>query len=98
MKKMIGLSLLFFTITVTGGEYDTPACYEKVPTSCGFDEMTLSLCNQEGQPDDIKFSLSSKSYLPGGNKFTSSSGKTCLVKKIKDSEPAKYTVQIESGT
>jgi len=77
------------------GEYSTPSCYESVPTSCGFDEMTLSLCNKEGKARDVKFSLSGRSYMRGGNKFTSGR-KQCLVKKIKGSEPAKYNVQIKN--
>ena len=94
MEKIIGLMLLNFTFSTAAGEYNTPACYESVPTACGFDEMTLSLCNQEGKISGAKFSLAGRSYLPGGNKFMSGS-KHCLVKKIKGTEPAKYNVQVK---
>lgn len=94
MKRILGLLVCTFITPTIAGEYNTPACYQSVPTSCGFDEMTLSLCNKEGRATKTKFSISTRSYLPGGNKFTSG-GKNCLVKKIKGTDPAKYNVQIK---
>jgi hypothetical protein len=49
MKRVLGLLFCIFINPAFASEYNTPACYQSVPTSCGFNEMTLSLCNKEGQ-------------------------------------------------
>ena len=39
--------------------------------------------------------MSQRSHIPGGNKFFSADGKaTCVVQRIKGSEPAKYDAVI----
>lgn len=95
MKRTITLLMVGVSTVSFASEYTTPACYKSMPTSCGFDEMTLSLCNLEGKASGATFSLSGRSYLPGGNKFVSRDGaRTCMVERIKGTEPAKYSIQV----
>lgn len=77
------------------GTFDTPPCYREVPTTCGFNEMTLELCNRQGANHGSRYSISSRSYAPGGNVFRSVDGRfTCTVNKIRGTEPARYRVNI----
>jgi len=95
MKKVIVLGLCIWSGLVSAKEYSTPACYEHVPTSCSFDEMTLTFCNKEGNPKNMVFVLSQRMYMPGGNKFGNADGShVCTVKGIKETSPKRYTVEI----
>ena len=96
MNKPLVIGLAFFATTVGATEYETPACYANVPTSCSFDDMTLSLCNQEGSAKKLVFLMSQRLYSPGGNKFATADGRrTCTVKGIKGTDPKKYRVTVE---
>lgn len=75
------------TITVSA-----PQCYQSEPVSCGFDDMTLSLCESVGK---TKFIAESRQHIVGGNSYESTNEKTCLVKHVKNSDPSKYTVNIK---
>ena len=79
--------LLAKTITVSA-----PQCYQSDPVSCSFDDMTLSLCESVGK---AKFIAESRQQVVGGNSYTSTNEKTCLVKHVKNSDPSKYTVDIK---
>ena len=88
--------MVMWSPLVSAGEYTTPSCYENVPTTCSFNEMTLALCNKEGKKTNSIFYLSKRIYTSGGNKFTNANGdKICIVKRIKNSEPKRYIVVIE---
>jgi len=96
MRKII---ILFYVGLVSSyihaKEYETPACYDSMPVTCSFNEMTLSLCNEEGRSEKIVFLMSQKMYLSGGNRFGSADGsKICTVKGIKDTDPKRYSVEI----
>ena len=53
------------------------------------------MCNKEGKTKKNVFLASQRTYITGGNKFASVNGKaTCIVRHIKDTEPAKYEVKI----
>ena len=96
IKKTTLIGLAFFATTVGATKYETPACYAEVPTSCSFNEMTLSLCNQEGAAKKLVFLMSQRLYLPGGNKFATADGsRICAVKGIQGTDPKKYRVTIE---
>ncbi|MCL1478504.1 MULTISPECIES: hypothetical protein [unclassified Marinobacter] len=95
MKKLIILGFCIWAGLASAAEFTTPACYENVPTTCSFDEMTLSLCNKEGKSKKIAFLLSQRMYMPGGNKFGNADGShVCTVKSIKGTSPKRYTVEI----
>lgn len=96
MKRiLVSASLLFSSITMAG-EYTTPSCYQKIPTSCSYNDMTLSLCNEEGKNKNIVFLSSNRIYVTGGNKFGSADGRNvCTVKGIKGTDPKRYTVAIK---
>ena len=96
MRKII---ILFYVCLassyIQAKEYEIPACYDSMPVTCSFDEMTLSLCNEEGKPAKIVFLMSQKMYLSGGNRFGSADGRQiCTVKGIKDTDPKRYSVEI----
>nr|VFJ93934.1 MAG: hypothetical protein BECKLFY1418A_GA0070994_103530 [Candidatus Kentron sp. LFY]VFK23111.1 MAG: hypothetical protein BECKLFY1418C_GA0070996_11347 [Candidatus Kentron sp. LFY] len=96
MKKTMIFCVLLWSGLAVATEYPTPACYENVPTSCSFNEMTLSLCNKEGKSENLVFMLSQRMYMRGGNKFGSADGsRVCTVQGIKGTEPKRYTVEIE---
>lgn len=95
MKKIIILCCCLWSGLASAAEYKTPACYENVPVACSFDEMTLSLCNEEGKTKKMVFLLSQRMYMPGGNKFGNADGShVCTVKGIKGTSPKRYTVEI----
>ncbi len=95
MKKITLIIIALYSSVASASVYDTPACYSKMPTSCSFNEMTLSLCNQEGIKNNIVFLLSQRIHVPGGNKFATANGeRTCVVKGIKGTEPKRYQVGI----
>lgn len=94
----VSITLLFSTqlnakekAASSSKEFDTPSCYQNIPVSCSFDDMTLSLCNSIGKE---KFALDNKTHISGGNIFTSGN-KTCTVKHVPKTDPAKYSVTIE---
>lgn len=96
MKQM--LSVIALVVAAAAGnaaEYDTPPCYATMPVTCGYDEMTLDLCNQEGKKSGVVFLGSQRMHLTGGNRFGSADGqRVCEVRHIKDTDPARYTVTI----
>ena len=95
MKIFISILLATFIAVANASVYDTPPCYSVVPTTCTFNEMTLNMCNAEGKKNKTAFVMSQRSHIPGGNKFFSADGKaTCVVQRIKGSEPAKYDAVI----
>lgn len=95
MKKIIILGCCIWSGFSAAAEHATPACYENVPTTCSFNEMTLSLCNKEGKPKGVEFLLSQRMRIPGGNKFGNTDGSlVCTVKGIKGTSPKRYTVEI----
>ena len=95
MKKFVVVGICVWSTFASAAEYATPACYESIPTSCSFDEMTLSLCNKEGESKKLVFLLSQRIHMSGGNKFGSADGsKVCTVQGIKGSDPKKYNVVI----
>lgn len=95
MKKVIALGLCVLSGFAMAAEHVTPSCYENVPTTCSFDEMTLSLCNKEGKSMKMVFLLSQRMYMPGGNKFGNADGShVCTVKGVKGTSPKRYTVVI----
>lgn len=95
MKKLIAFGFCFWSGFAAAAEYATPACYENVPTTCSFNEMTLSLCNMEGKSRNVVFLLSQRTHQPGGNKFGDASGsRVCTVQGIKGTSPKRYTVVI----
>lgn len=96
MKKLTISFICVWAGLASAAEYSTPACYENIPTSCSFDEMTLSLCNTEGESKKMVFMLSQRTYMPGGNKFGNADGShVCTVKGIKGTSPKRYAVVIE---
>ena len=96
MRKFFVIGVCIWSAFVSATEYATPACYEKIPTSCSFNEMTLSLCNKEGESKKVVFLLSQRVHMPGGNKFSSADGsKVCTVQGIKSTDPKRYTVIIK---
>ncbi len=96
MKKLIVLGLCFWAGFASAAEYVTPPCYENVPTTCSFNEMTLSLCNKEGKSKKMVFLLSQRTRISGGNKYSNVDGsKVCTVKGIKGTSPKRYTVVIK---
>jgi len=96
MRRVIIFGFCIWSGFVSASEYATPACYQNIPTTCSFDEMTLSLCNKEGESKKIAFLLSQRMYMPGGNRFGNSDGNhVCTVKGIKDTSPKRYTVEID---
>ena len=96
VKKLIICGLALCSGVALAAEYETPACYAKVPTSCSFDEMTLQLCNEGEKPKNQIFQLSQRMYMPGGNKFGSADGsRICIVKGIKGTDPKRYVVTIK---
>lgn len=87
-------TMLAYTVA-NAGVYDLPACYKTVPATCAFNDMTLDMCNKEGKPTKIVFLASQRTHITGGNQFASANGKvTCVARRIKGSEPAKYEVII----
>ncbi len=96
MKRVIIFSLCAWSGFASTAEYPTPACFENIPISCSFNEMTLSLCNKEGKSKNMVFLLSQRMRLPGGNKFGNADGSyICSVKGIKGTSPKRYTVVIK---
>jgi hypothetical protein len=96
MNRIIITGLALCSGVASAAEYETPACYAQVPTSCSFNEMTLQLCNEEGKSKNLVFLLSQRMYMPGGNKFgNADSSRVCVVKGIKGTDPKKYMVTIE---
>jgi len=96
MRKLIIFGLAFCSGVTSAAEYETPACYAQVPTSCSFDAMTLQLCNEEGKSKNLVFLLSQRMYMPGGNKFGNADGsRVCIIKGIKGTDPKRYEVRIE---
>lgn len=95
MKKAIVFGIYIWSGFAVAAEYPTPACYENVPTTCSFNEMTLSLCNKESKSKNVVFLLSQRTHLPGGNKFGNSDGsRSCTVQGIKGTDPKRYAVVI----
>lgn len=95
MKAVLFVALMLASDIVNATEYDLPPCYSTMPVTCTFDQMTLDMCNAEGKNPGSMFLISQKIYMPGGNKFGSADGrKTCVVRHIKDTDPAKYEVTI----
>ena len=79
----------------TSGVFITSLCYERVPVTCSFNEMTLAFCNKQGDKHGSQYSQSGRSHLPGGNSFRSIDGKyVCRVSRIKSTEPTRYHVVI----
>lgn len=94
MRNLIVILLSTYFAVANAGVYDTPPCYSVVPTTCTFNEMTLNMCNAEGKNKTV-FVMSQRSHITGGNKFVSDDGKaTCVVQRIKDTDPAKYDAVI----
>ena len=95
MKTLFLISTMLAFTVANAGVYDLPACYSTVLTICAFNDMTLEMCNKEGKTKKNVFLASQRTYITGGNKFASVNGKaTCIVRHIKDTEPAKYEVKI----
>lgn len=95
MKKLIIALGIVMSVEAQATVYELPSCYSNVPTTCTFNDMTLEMCNKESKKTGAVFLLSQRIYVPGGNKFGTSDGKlTCLVSRVKGSEPAKYQVSI----
>ncbi|WP_130107458.1 hypothetical protein [Iodobacter fluviatilis] len=96
MRKLFVVGVCSWSAFVSAAEYATPTCYENIPTSCSFNEMTLSLCNKEGKSKKVVFLLSQRIHIPSGNKFNSADGsKFCTVQGIKGTDPKRYTVVIK---
>lgn len=96
MRKLFVVGVCTWSAFVSAAEYATPACYEDAPTSCSFNEMTLFLCNKEGESKKVVFLLSQRIHIPGGNKFGSADGKkVCTIKGVKGTDPKRYAVIIE---
>lgn len=58
--------------------------------------MTLQLCTEEGEPEQLVFLGSQRIHIPGGNRFGSADGsRGCVVKGIKGTKPKRYLVMIE---
>jgi hypothetical protein len=95
MKTIVVFGICIWSGIAVAAEHPTPACYENVPTTCSFNEMTLSLCNIEGKSKNVVFLLSQRTHLPGGNKFSNADGsRVCTVQGIKGADPKRYTVVI----
>ena len=95
MKTLYLVVMMFLSVAANADVYDLPPCYTTIPTTCTFDEMTLAMCNANGKKLGIRFLISQKIYITGGNKFGSTDGQSvCTVKRIKGTEPAKYDVII----
>lgn len=96
MRLIFFMIVSFFSVMAGANTYETPLCYSEVPTTCGFNEMTLEMCNLEGSKQNKIFLASKRGYISGGNIFSTQNGSvTCVVKKVKESEPAKYQVTIK---
>ena len=91
IKKLFLLGILVSSTSSIAQNFETPKCYQNVPVTCGFDDMTLSLCNSVGKE---KFSIENRTHIPGGNIF-SNSKKTCTVTHIQNTEPAQYSVSVK---
>jgi hypothetical protein len=99
MKALLVLAMMLFVVVVNATEYDLPSCYRTVPVTCSFNQMTLDMCNAEGNERKFVFLISERIYIPGGNIYGSADGKaTCVVKPIKGTDPAKYDVTIKKVT
>jgi len=95
MRNLLIILLTSYCAVANASVYDTSPCYSVVPTTCTFNEMTLNMCNAEGKKNKIVFVMSQRSHVAGGNKFVSADGKaTCIVQRIKGTEPAKYEAVI----
>ena len=90
IKKLFFWGLLLASFSVFAKTFESPMCYQNLPVTCGFDDMTLNFCNSVGKE---KFSIENREHIPGGNIFRNAK-KTCTVKHIKETEPAKYDVQL----
>jgi hypothetical protein len=77
------------------GVFTTLECYARSSVPCGFNDMLLSFCNQQGNAHGSEYEMSGRSYLHGGNSFRSTDGMyICRVNRIKGTEPARYQVVI----
>ena len=95
MKTLLLVTTILASVAANATVHELPHCYSTMPTTCGFDEMTLEMCNAEGKKAGSVFVISQRIYVTGGNKFGSAEGRmTCVVRRIKGSEPAKYEVTI----
>ena len=95
MRNLIIIFLISYFAVANASVYDTPPCYSVEPTICTFYDMTLNMCNAEGKKNKTLFVISQRSHIAGGNKFVSADGNaTCVVQRIKGTEPAKYEVVI----
>jgi len=95
MKTFLFVTTMLASIVANATVYELPHCYSTMPTTCGFNEMTFEMCNAEGKKTGSVFVISQRIYVTGGNKYGSADGRmTCVVRRIKGSEPAKYEVTI----
>jgi len=75
--------------------HPTPPCYEPLPTTCSFDDMTLAFCNVDGKKAGLLFLPSQRIHVAGGNTFATADGKTmCFVRRKGDGDPPRYEVTI----